>query len=70
MTPVVNVPSRPNGLPMAATTEPTFTVARVAERGRLQHAGVGVGLHDGGVVAGILADDVGAGDGAVRERDR
>ena len=70
ITPVVNVPSSPNGLPIAATTAPTLTAPESPSVAGLELARVERStLTSADVVAGVGADDVRGRRRAVRERD-
>ena len=64
--PEVTVADRPSGEPMATTGWPTSRLPDDAEGGRGQ-AGDALGLDDGEVVGGGLADHLGGGGGAVVE---
>ena len=61
--------SSPNGLPIAATGAPTWTLVGVAELDRVQVEAVGVDLDQRDVGVGVEADDVGGDLVAVAELD-
>ena len=55
--PLVTVPARPNGLPIAITASPTCDVGRVAERERMEHRTTGAVDLDHGEVGRVVAAD-------------
>ena len=56
--PLVTVPARPNGLPIATTGSPTCDRVRVAERERVEHRRRRVDLDHGEVGRAVGADEV------------